>query len=117
MTDLAPGKPVWHETRGAGTVVEHLTDPARIVIRFHGDNKTSKYAKHSWDKLSSRPPVSCQSRRLTQAKMKNGVKGSGRLQGGGGGSGRLSPIPSSPGGGNHALGRPAMLRKTPSSGL
>eukprot|EP00966_Prymnesium_polylepis_P030339 705551-Prymnesium_polylepis.1 len=96
--------------------MEHLTDPARIVIRFHADNKMSKYAKHSWDKLSSRPPVSCQSRRLTQAKMKNGVTGSGRLQeggGGGGGSGRLPTIPSSPGRG--IISGPTMLRKTPST--
>ena len=57
LIEMKVGVKVWHAAKGEGIVCEHLFDPApRICVQFP-DGKVSRYAKHSWDKLSTSPPA------------------------------------------------------------
>ena len=57
LVEMKVGVKVWHAAKGEGLVCEHLFDPApRICVQFP-DGKISRYAKHSWDKLSTSPPA------------------------------------------------------------
>ena len=56
MDDMPVGARVWHLERGEGEVTEHLTNPARIAIRFAATGKVKKYAHHSWDMLTTTGP-------------------------------------------------------------
>ena len=57
LDEMRIGATVWHSSRGEGVVVDHLFHPPRICVEFVSDGKVSRYAKHSWDKLTTKRPA------------------------------------------------------------